>query len=177
VSAQDSEGLSATVVRATLTSDDTGEKGQYSLTLSPGQQYNVVAYTDQKVGAAGAEQMYAPACTNITMPDTGDSKLDFPLTKTGFGTISGTVYVTGNIDPDNPPTLYVHFYQNLGCGYAEIKNLPMSPDPNTQTFGYSADLPLGTYDVVVTGDGFVPKTQRSLELSSQGQKISADFNM
>jgi hypothetical protein len=177
VSAQDSEGLFPTVVRATLTSSESGENGQYSLSLPPGQQYNVVAYTDQKVGADGSQQMYAPACSNITVPDTGESNLDFALKKTGFGTISGTVTVNGSIDPDNPPTLYVHFYRTLGCGYVEIKNLPISPDPNTQTFSYSADLPFGTYDVVVTGDGFNPETQSQLHLSSQGQEINADFDM
>jgi len=45
VSAQISEGLSATVVRSTLTSDE----GQYSLLLSPGQTYNFVVYSGKKV--------------------------------------------------------------------------------------------------------------------------------
>jgi len=178
VSAQISEGLSATVVRATLTSDEVGEEGQYSLILSPGQEYNIVAYSNQKVVIpTDSEEMYAPACINITVPNNGNVIIDFDLTKTGFGTISGDVSVSGDIDPDNPPVVYVNFYRMLDCGYVEIISLPMSPDPGTQAFNFSADLPLGRYDVVASSDGFVPDTESSLDLSSPGDTVEVSLNL
>lgn len=178
VSAQISEGLSATVVRATLTSDEIGEQGQYSLTLSRGQEYSIVAYSNQKVVIPpDSEEMYAPACINITVPNNGDVIIDFDLLKTGFGTISGDVSVSGDIDPDNPPVVYVSFYKMLDCGYVQIISLPMSPDPATQTFTFSADLPLGTYDVVASSDGFVPDTVSSLELASPGEPVEVSLSL
>ncbi|MDX2453003.1 DUF4382 domain-containing protein [Desulfosarcina sp.] len=177
VSAQISEGLSATVVRATLTSDEIGDEGQYRLILSRGQEYNIVAYSNQKVVTLDSEEMYAPACINITVPNNGDAGIDFDLIKTGFGTISGDVSVNGDIDPDNPLVVYVNFYRMLGCGYVEIISLPMSPDPDNPTFNFSADLPLGTYDVVASSDGFVPDTESSLDLSLPGDTVEVNLNL
>ncbi len=158
VSAQVSDGLSSRVERSTLTSDDAGYEGAYRLLLSPGQDYSIVAFSDEKVGAPGAEEMYAPACTNLTVPAGADTEIDFALAKSGFGTISGDVLVTGTIDPGNPPVVYVSFYTALSCGYVEVVSLPMSPDTGTGIFSYAVDLPLGTYDVVAASEGYVPDT-------------------
>lgn len=177
VSAQISEGSSASVVRSTLTSDEPGEEGQYSLLLSPGQEYNIVAYSDQKVGAPGSEEMYTPACESIVVPNSEDAILDFSIARSEFGTISGNVSVSGEIDADNPPVVDVSFFRLLDCGYVEILNLPMSPDPDTGDFGFSVDLPLGTYDVVASADGFVPDTESPLELLNQGDTIDVSLSL
>lgn len=158
VSAQISDGLSARVERSTLTSDEVGHEGQYQLLLSPGQDYSIVAFSDKKVGAPGAEEMYAPECAGITVPASGDTRLDFDLTKTDFGTISGSVFVDSTIDPDNPPVVYINIYTTLPCGYVEAISLPMSPEPASNPFSFSVDLPLGTYDVVAASQGFDPDT-------------------
>lgn len=177
VSAQISEGLSATIVRSTLTSDEIGEAGQYSLILSPGQEYNIVAYSNRKVGIPGPEEMYEPVCSTITVPNNVDTKIDFDLATTDFGTISGNVSVSGEIDPDNPPVVYINFFRLLDCGYVEITSLPMSPDPGTGIVSFSTDLPLGVYDVVASSDGFVPDTVSSLELSFSGETIEVDLKL
>lgn len=153
VSAQVSDGLSARVERSTLTSDRVGYEGHYRLLLSPGQDYSIVAFSDQK---PGAEEMYAPACTNLTVPADADTEIDFTLTKIGFDSISGDVFVDSTIDPDNPPVVYLNFYTTLPCGYVEVVSLPISPDPDTGKFAFFTDLPMGTYDVVAASEGFVP---------------------
>ncbi len=176
VSAQVSDGLSARVERSTLTADDVGHEGQYQLLLSPGQDYSIVAFSDKKVGPPGSEEMYAPGCDNITVPNSGDTRLDFGLTKTAFGTISGTVFVNSTIDPNNPPVVYINIYATLPCGYVEVVSLPMSPEPSSNPFSFSVDLPVGTYDVVAASEGFDPDTQTNvtpgdavdLSLSPQG---------
>jgi len=177
VSAQISEGLSATVVRSTLTSDAIGEEGQYSLLLSPGQEYNMIAYSDQKIDESGIEKMYEPACAQITVLNNTNTINDFQLVTNDYGTISGSVSVSGNIDPDNPPVVYVNFFRELACGYLEIVSIPMSPDPSTQNFSFSADLPLGLYDVVATSEGFVPDTKSSNELVLPGEEIEVTLNL
>lgn len=177
VSAQISEGLSATIVRSTLTSDEIGEAGQYSLILSPGQEYNIVAYSNRKVGIPGSEEMYEPVCSTITVPNHVDTIIDFDLATTDFGTISGNVSVSGQIDPGNPPVVYINFFRLLDCGYAEITSLPMSPDPGTGIVSFSTDLPLGMYDVVASSDGFAPDTESSLKLSFSGETIEVDLNL
>lgn len=177
VSAQISEGISATVVRSTLTSNESGEEGQYSLILSPGQEYSIVVYSDHKVGDPSPEEMYTPVCSNITVPNNGDVILDFALAKTDFGTISGDVFVDSTIDPENPPVVYINFYRMLDCGYVELVSLPMSPDPITKTINFSIDLPLGTYDVVASSEGFVPDTASSRELSNPGDTVSVSLSM
>ena len=65
------------------------------------------------MAASGSEEMYLPVCSNITVPNAGDSRVDFSLEKTGFGSISGDVFVDGAIDPDNPPVMYISFYRIL----------------------------------------------------------------
>jgi hypothetical protein len=168
VSAQISKGLSASVVRSTLTSDDVGEEGQYSLLLSPGQTYNMVVYSDKKVGS----QLYSPACAEVTVPENGDLQHDFTLEADDVGTINGKVNFGGDIDSNNPPIIYLSFYTTLECGdndYIEVTSFPVSPNPNEDppSIGYSVDLPLGIYDVVASSEGFDPKTDFSVLLTSE----------
>ena len=177
VSAQVSDGRSARVVRSTLTSDDPGEEGCFSLLLSPGQEYQIVAYADQKVGPEGLEAMYSPACGWIKVPDQGPARVYVSLVQTGFRTISGDVSLNGAIDPDNPPVVHIQFYRMLECGYVEITSLPMSPDTETQPLHFSVDLPLGTYDVVASSDGLTPGTSPSVELSASGDDVHVDLSL
>ena len=177
VSAQVSDGLSATVVRSTLTSDDALDEGRFSLILSPGKEYNIVAFSDQKVVAEDLQEMYAPACGGITIPDYGNTWLDVRLARTNFGTITGDVSVGGTVDPDNPPVVYIQFYRLLDCGYVQITSLPVSPDADTQIISFSVDLPLGTYDVVASSEGLAPDTASSQELSVPGDTIQVSLTL
>jgi len=177
VSAQISDGLSARVVRATVTSDDAGYEGQYSMSVSPGQVYSVVVFSDQKTGVPGSEEMYSPVCTNMTVAGATDNRLDFALDKTGYGTISGVVNVNGVIDPNNPPVVYIGFYSDPGCGYVELVSLPMSPDPANNEIHFSVDLPLGTYDVVAASEGRAPDTASSLALSNPGDAAQVNLSL
>ena len=177
VSAQVSDGLSATVVRSTLTSDDALDEGRFSLILSPGKEYNIVAFSDQKVVAEDLQEMYAPACGGITIPDYGNTWLDVRLARTNFGTITGDVSVSGTVDPDNPPVVYIQFYRLLDCGYVQITSLPVSPDADTQIISFSVDLPLGTYDVVASSEGLAPDTASSQELSVPGDTIQVSLTL
>ncbi|MFO7556325.1 MAG: DUF4382 domain-containing protein [Desulfobacterales bacterium] len=172
VSAQISDGYSASVVRSTLKSED--EEGQYSLLLSPGQTYNMVVYSDINVGG----QMYSPACAEITVPLNGDLQQDFTLAKSDFGTINGTVTFSGDIDPDDPPVIYLSFYTTLECGdnnYVEVTSFLVSPDPVSQIYEYSVDLPVGNYDVVASSEGFDPKTETATLPSGVPVNISFEF--
>lgn len=175
VSAQLSEGASATIVRSTLTSDGDSE-GRYSMLLSPGQNYNIVVFSTQKVVDSGAEKMYAPACSNITVPSGQGSSLDFQLTPAEYGTISGEVTVNGEIDENDPPVVYISIYTTMDCGYAELIRLPLSPDPGTNSINYSFDMPAGAYDVVASGEGLVPRTEPVL-VTPGGETSNVDFNM
>lgn len=174
VSAQISDGLSASVVRSTLTSDVEDEEGQYSLLLSPGQAYNIVAYSDKKVGDPGEEKLYSPACEAITVPlNLGQN---FTLKKSEFGTIDGSVSVSGDIDPDDPPVVYISFYTMLDCGYIEVTSLSMSPDAATNELNFSVDIPLGEYDVVASSEGFDPDT-KTVELTNSGDSVKIDLDL
>jgi len=177
VSAQISDGLSASVARATLTSDDAGYEGRYSLVLSPDQGFSVVVFSDQKTGDPGSEQMYAPACSSLAPAADSAADLNFTLEKTDFGTISGDVHVDGAIDPDAPPVVYINFYRLLDCGYVELVSLPVSPDPVSNAVAFSVDLPLGTYDVVASGEGLIPDTAASTEISSSGETVHVNLNL
>jgi hypothetical protein len=175
VSAQISEGLSASVVRSTLTSAAVGEEGWYSLILSPRQTYNMVVYSDIKVGG----QLYLPVCVKIGEPLNSDLRQDFTLEKSNIGTINGVVSFSGDIDSSNPPVVYLGFYTTLDCGenyYVEVITLPVSPDPVSHNISYSVDLPLGTYDVVASSDGFDAQTMTAVELTSEEPVFnSVDF--
>jgi hypothetical protein len=172
VSAQISDIDSARVVRTTLTDDgvdDDGNfneeyKGQYQLLLSPDTSFNIVVFSGAKVGG----QMYSPACEGVVAPIDHGVVKNFSLEKSDFGSVSGKVMVTTNsddINPDDPPAVYVSFYASLSCGYVEITTLPVFPDTDGN-LEYLVDLPLGTYDVVASAEGFIPDTgQAALDTS------------
>ncbi len=173
VSAQISEGLSATVVRSTLTSDE----GQYSLLLSPGQTYNIVVYSSKKVDVG--QKLYSPACAEITVPPDKDLEQNFTLVKSDFGTITGDVSVSGVIDPDDPPIVYISFYTTLECGdndYIEVTSLSVSPDTVSGIYTYTVDLPAGEYDVVASSEGFDPDTATGVALTS-GASVDIDLEL
>lgn len=176
VSAQISEGISASVVRSTLTSDVAGEEGQYSILLSPDQTYNIVVYSDKKVGTPGEEKLYSPSCEAITVPLDEDLEQNFTLVKSDFGTIFGDVSVSGVIDPEDPPVVYISFYQMLDCGYIEVTSLLVSPDPDSGIYPYTVDLPAGDYDVVASSEGFDPETAAAVELTS-GASVEIDLEL
>jgi hypothetical protein len=166
VSAQVSDQDSARVVRSTLT-DDGGDnlvhEGRYQLLLSPDTSFNIVAFSEGKVlvGEPAVEKMYSPACARVDVPIDEDIQQDLKLSLSDFGNISGTVTVTANdgvIDPDNPPAVYISFYAIIeGCGYVEVTTHVGYPDTDGDLI-FSVDLPLGSYDVVASAEGFIPDT-------------------
>ncbi len=79
--------------------------------------------------------------------------------KSDFGTIFGEVYISGFIDPDDPPVVYISFYQMLDCGYIEVTSLSVSPDAESGIYAYTVDLPVGEYGVVASSEGFDPDTE------------------
>ena len=179
VSAQISDGLSASVVRSTLTSDVADEVGQYRLLLSPDQTYNIVVYSDKKVDDSGTQKLYSPACAEITVPLDEDLEQNFTLVKSDFGTIFGDVYVSGVIDPDDPPIVYISFYTTLECGdndYIEVTSLSVSPDTVYGIYTYTVDLPVGEYDVVASSEGFDPDTETAVELTF-GDSVKIDLEL
>jgi hypothetical protein len=171
VSAQISDGLSASVVRSTLTSDAEGEEGQYSLLLSPGQTYNIVVYSGKK-----DEELYSPACAEITVPLDEDLQQDFTLEKSDIGTIFGELSVSG-VGENDPPVVYISFYTTLDCGYVEVTSLSVSPDPVFGIYKYTVDLPLGVYDVVASSEGFDPDTETGVTLTSAGDSVNIDLEL
>jgi hypothetical protein len=177
VSAQISDGLSASVVRSTLTSAESGEEGRYRILLSPGQTYNIVVYSDDKVGDLGSEKLYSPACEEVTVPFDDHIEQNFALEQNDYGTIFGDVYFNGIIDPDDPPVVYISFFSLLDCGYIEVTSLSMSPDPDTNKFSYSVELPLGEYDVVASSQGFVPDTVTGIKLENSGDSIDVSLEL
>ena len=180
VSAQISDGLSASVVRSTLTSDDTGAEGRYSLLLSPGQTYNIVVYSDEKVDDSGIQKLYSPVCAEITVPLDEDLEQNFALEKNDFGTIYGDVSVSGVIDQDDPPVVYISFYTTLDCGgnnyYIEVTSLSVSPDADSGIYTYTVDLPVGGYDVVASSEGFDPYTETAVVVIS-GVSVNIDLDL
>ena len=175
VSAQISDGFSATIVRSTLT--DSGEefadeKGNYELLLSPTQSYSVVVFSSEIITGS---QMYDPACANVNAP-WKDAERNFALRTTDLGTISGEVFVNGEIeDPD--VAVYVTIYRDLACGYVEVTTLPVSPDPEDDNrITYSVDLPLGNYDIVASAECFIPDSQFNVQLLNPVDNI-ADIDL
>ena len=177
VTAQISDGLSAKVIRSTLTSGDSADAGQYRLILSPGQAYQIVAYANQKVETIDGEEMFLPACRNLTVPDIGDTELNFALEQTAYGTISGDVSLNGSIGDDDAPVVYINVYRMLACGYAEITSLPMSPDADSDTLHFSFNLPLGTYDVVASSEGMIPDAASAVELTTSGEAVEVSLRL
>jgi len=178
VSAQISDGLSASVVRSTLTSDASGQEGHYRLLLSPGQTYNMVAYSDKKVDDLGIEKLYLPACKEITVQLDEDLEQNFTLVKSEFGTVYGEISFSGLNEPLDPPIIYISFYTTLECGdndYIEVTSLSVSPDIDSGIYAYTVDLPVGEYDVVASSEGFDPDTETAIVTS--GDSVEKDLEL
>jgi len=166
ISAQISDGLSATVVRSTTSESDTNsenglEEGEYRLTyLSPDQIYNIVAYAEGN----------APACKAFRYNEQySELPLDFQLSASDTATVSGTVTVDGPIDADF--ALRITIYTQLDCnhpdgeGYVEIAATDGAQSADGgNSFEYSITLPKyaspdpTTYYVVASADGYAPAT-------------------
>ena len=186
VSAQVSDQDSARVVRSTLT-DDGGDnivhEGRYQLLLSPDTSFNIVAFSEGKVWvgepAVAVEKMYSPACARVDVPIDEDILKDLKLSLSDFGNISGTVTVTTNddvIDQDDPPVVYIIFYTNIAeCGYVEVATHLFSPNTDGE-LTFSVDLPLGSYDVVASAEGFIPNTgQAALNTSDDTAAVDLEI--
>ena len=167
VSAQISDGQSATVIRSTTTHvenpvndlDDLDE-GEYILSLlSPNQIYNIVAYDTGK----------SPECVAFRYNDEfPELPLNFMLSDPiKFFTVSGNVEVEGGAANDFP--LVITIYTELECehpdgeGYVEISEVANITDTETGLFGYRIDdLPLYdsevTYYIVASAEGYIPAT-------------------
>ena len=165
VSAQISDGFSASVVRSTITdtegTDNDLNAGDYLLSLlSPGQTYNIVAYSTGK----------SPACSAFNYNDGYIGlPLDFILSDPiyGLGTVSGEVLVQGDIETDFP--LVVSIYTELDCNHPEgEKYVELAEFTDTtynvanKIFNYSVQLPIYdsnvTYYVVASAEGYIPDT-------------------
>jgi hypothetical protein len=163
-----------------VTSDDAGAEGQYSLLLSPGQTYNIVVYSEEKVDDSGIQKLYSPACAEITVPLDEDLEQNFALEKSDFGSITGDVSVSGVIDENDPPVVYISFYTMLDCGgnnyYIEVTSLSVSPDAISGIYTYTVDLPVGEYDVVASSEGFDPYTETGVVVVSGGS-VNIDLEL
>lgn len=165
VSAQISDGLSATVVRSTISSDgknaeDVLAEGEYLLTLlSPDQLYNIVAYSEGK----------SPACVAFRYNDQNPPlPLNFQLSPADTATVVGKV----RVDPENQISedfpLIVTGYTELGCnhpdgeGYVELTKANTIKYLGSGVFEYEIVLPRNsasiTYDIVASADGYIPDT-------------------
>jgi len=179
VSAQISDGQSASIARSTVTSNVEGEEGEYSLLLSSDQTYHVVVYSDEEVDDNGEQKLYSPTCEQITEPKQ-DFEQNFSLAKSSIGTISGDVTVSGDIDTNDPPVVYISFFSLLPqpCdAYVEVTYLVMSPDAYGNC-SYSINLPYGIYDVVASSQGYIPDTAPDITLnSSQTSVVDVDLDL
>jgi hypothetical protein len=175
VSAQISDGLSASVARSTVTSGVAGEEGEYSLFLSPNQTYHIVVYSDEEIDGSIEQKLYSPACAVIAEPEI-DTQKDFPLNKSSIGTILGTVTFSDVIDPEDPPVIYISFYSSLPCGYVEVTYLAVSPDDDGK-FSYSINLPYGTYDIVASSQGYGPDTVFDVTLDKDNTEKTVDLDI
>ncbi|MGV7223206.1 MAG: DUF4382 domain-containing protein [Nitrospinales bacterium] len=172
VSAQITDGQSVSIARSTVTSNETGEEGQYSLFLSPDQTYHVVVYSDEEVVDGLEQKLYTPTCQLVTEPKQVLEQ-KFSLAKSSIGTISGDVTVSGDIDANDPPVVHISFFSllPLPCdAYVEVTNLVMSPDADGN-FSYSINLPYGIYDVVASSQGYIPDTAPDVTLNSSHTSV------
>jgi len=106
-----------------------------------------------------------------------DLEQNFTLVKSDFGTITGDVSVSGVIDPDDPPVVYISFYTTLECGdndYIEATSWSMSPAVSG-ILTYDVDLPVGTYDVVASSEGFDPDTKTAVVTSGGSVEIDLEL--
>lgn len=160
VSAQISDGLSATVVRSTISNNE----GNYLLSLlSPDQTYNIVAYSAGK----------RPACKAFLYNDPDDEYIDPPLDFMLSEPASGTVNISGTVNVDGPIEddflLVVTIYTELDCNnldgesYVELTKVDeITYAVEDNTFEYHIDLPKYdspvTYYVVASAEGYIPAT-------------------
>ena len=191
VSAQISDGLSATVIRAAITESAAAENGleagEYLLSLlSPDQTYNLVVYRDH---VDGEQSVYSPECVAFRYNDAPDLEplMDFILSNDnhGIGTISGVVTVNGGAEPDFPLTVTV--YTELDCGredgegYVEITKADIIADSGGDTFEYSVKLPIYdssvTYYVVASADGYVPVTSDATLSAANPDAVDVDLEI
>lgn len=165
VSAQISDGLSATVVRSTSTEDADAvnglDEGDYKLSsLSPNQIYNIVAYSTGKEPQCIAFRYNDP---DFQFPDV---PLDFALSEpAGSVTVSGSVSVDGVTE--NFP-LVITLYTELDCahpdgkGYVELTQVSNITETSSGVFEYTIELPsydsAVTYYVVASAEGYIPDT-------------------
>jgi hypothetical protein len=172
VSAQTSDGISPSVKHSTLTSNNFEEEGEYSLLLLPDETYNIVVYSDDQIDDNGEQKLYSPACERIYVAEQ-DIKQDFSLELSSIGEITGTVTVD-DIDASNPPYVNLSFYSSLPCGYVEVTFDKFQTD-SSGNYSYSINLPYGTYDVVVSSEGYSPESMTGKALNASQTSITADF--
>jgi hypothetical protein len=164
VSAQISDGLSSAVVRSTITDDGDVDdnnlaEGDYLLDLlSPGQTYNIVAYTAGK----------SPECFAFNYNDGYPVlPLNFILSNPTYGsvTVSGEVSVQGDYGDDFP--LVITVYTELNCGHPDGEGyVELTQDANISfssgVFNYSIQIPISdtevSYYIVASAEGYVPDT-------------------
>lgn len=171
VSAQISDGLSATVVRSTITdgadTENDLDEGEYILTLlSPDQIYNIVAYSTGK----------SPQCVAFRYNDPDNEFPELPLdfilsVPDEFGIVRGVVEVSGDIEADFP--LVITIYTDLECEHPDGESYVEIPEVanityNTvdEVFEYEIiNLPLYasevTYYVVASAEGYIPDTNEA----------------
>jgi hypothetical protein len=185
VSAQISDGLSATVIRATTTTED----GNYLLSLlSPDQIYNIVVYSDNEAGN------YLPECQAFKYDDPDFEFSDLPLIHSlstnnlGTGTIEGMVTLLEKDDSEF--SLVVTVYAELDCGredeegYVEITKANIIDDFGDGSFSYSVELPIydskgAKYYVVATADNYVPDTNDTTltVLSTKATEVDLELEL
>jgi hypothetical protein len=182
VSAQISDGLSATVVRSTTTDGIDTEndfvEGEYILSLlSPDQIYNIVAYTAEYSPACTAYRDYDPDSEFPILP------LDFELSVPDLGLVkvSGEVSVDGEISSDFP--LIITIFTDLECnhpegeGYVELTEVTDISQNSEGEFEYQIDLPkygsTVTYYVVASSEGYIPYTGMA-EILEENEEITVE---
>ena len=193
VSAQISDGLSATVIRSTTTdgvdTENALEEGEYLLSLlSPDQIYNIVVYSDYEDG------IYLPECQAFQYHDPDSIFSVLPLKHSlstndlGTGTIEGIVTFLEEDDSDF--SLVVTVYTELICppedekAYVEITKADITEDHGDGSYSYSVELPIydskgAKYYVVATADNYVPATRSAtlteLELEFTGVNLELEL--
>jgi hypothetical protein len=133
------------VVRSTIAAGDDidtvdDETGQYLLGLPTGS-YNLVAYFTE----------YEPVCRTVSLIAETATTQNFSLNSVETGTIAGAVNIT---EPDEDQHVTIDFRQAGHCDnpatIINVKTLKVA-DGGV----YSAELPVGIYEVVVSTSDFV----------------------
>ena len=114
--------------------------------------------------------MYESVCANVNAPWKNEER-NFALESSDFGTISGEVFVNGEID-DPFTAVYVSIYRDLVCEYVEVTTLPVRLDPEDgNRITYTVDLLLGNYDVVASAECFIPDSQFNVQLLNPADNV------